>query len=147
MRVVLDTNILARAVTGPSGPASAVLRMIIAPHVLILSPFLLSELVRVLDYERLRRIHGLRSEGIVRFVAQLQAQSLLVQPRGDHVSLVVPHNPQDDPILATALAGGADVLCTRDRHFSHPDVLAFCARHSLRVCTDTELLASLRSAA
>jgi len=64
MRVVLDTNILARAYTGPSGPAAEVLRVITAPDLLVVSPFILSELTRALGYDRLRRMHGRDEAGI-----------------------------------------------------------------------------------
>lgn len=145
MRVVLDTNILARALTGPEGPAAAVLAAIVPPHLLVVSPFLLSELTRVLGYERLRAMHGRDDEGIARFILQIQEEALVVAPPEDALPATVPHDPQDDPILATAIAGQADVLCTLDRHFGHPEVLGFCAAHSLRVMTDVELLAELRA--
>ena len=145
MRIVLDTNILVRAVTGPAGPAAEVLRAISAPHLLIVSPYLLSELTSVLGYERIRRMHGLDDEGIARYVLQLQGLALVVVPSEDTLSLTVPSDPQDDAILATALTGQAGVLCTLDRHFHHPDVLATCAAHSLRIVTDIELLAELRT--
>ncbi len=144
MRVVLDTNILARAVTGPSGPAARVLSELLPPHLLIVSPFLLSELTRVLGYERLRRIHGLGDEGIARFVVQVQTQALVVEPKADLFLPNVPHDPQDDLILATALAGQANILCTLDRHFRHPDVLGYCASRGIRVLSDVQLLSELQ---
>ena len=145
MRIVLDTNILVRAVTGPAGPAAEVLRAINPFHLLIVSPFLLSELTRVLGYERIRRMHGLNDTGIARYVSQLQGLALVVVPSEDTLSATVPSDPQDDAILATAFAGQADLLCTLDRHFYHPDVLASCTAHSLRIVTDIELLADLRT--
>jgi predicted nucleic acid-binding protein len=42
---------------------------------------------------------------------------------------VVLKDPNDDPVVYTAVAGGADVICTVDRHFYQPNVLAFCSRH------------------
>ncbi len=129
--------------TGPSGPAARLLSEILPPHLLIVSPFLLSELTRVLGYERLRRIHGLGDEGIARFAMQIQAQSLVVEPATELLPPTGPHDPQDDPILATALIGQADVLCTLDRHLRHPDVLGFCASHRIRVLSDIDLLAEL----
>ena len=144
MRIVLDTNILTRAVTGPSGPAAAVLRAIISPHLLVISPFLLSELTRVLGYERIRPMHGMDDAGIAHYVHQIQEQSLMVDPAGAAMAVSVLHDPQDDPILATALAGHVDVLCTLDRHFRHPDVLTLCTAHALRILSDLELLTELR---
>jgi hypothetical protein len=49
-------------------------------------------------------------------------------------------DPNDDPVVYTALAGGADVLCTVDRHFYEPNVLSFCARYDIQVMTVVELL-------
>jgi hypothetical protein len=36
------------------------------------------------------------------------------------------------------------VLCTVDKHFYEPNVLAFCARHGIQLMTDVELLRFLR---
>ena len=52
-------------------------------------------------------------------------------------------DPKDDPVLYTAVAGKADVLCTLDRHSGAPEVLAFFADRGIRVMTDVELLGEL----
>src|SRR5262245_13418497 len=39
----------------------------------------------------------------------------------------------------------AEVLCTLDRHFRHPDVEAYCTAHGVRIVNDTELLQLLRT--
>ena len=57
---------------------------------------------------------------------------------------VVLKDPNDDPVVYTAVAGGADVICTVDRHFYQPNVLAFCSRHGIQLMTDIELLHALR---
>ena len=49
VRIVLDTNILTRAVTGPGGPAAEVLRAIVPPHLRIASPYLLAGLKRAIE--------------------------------------------------------------------------------------------------
>jgi hypothetical protein len=49
-------------------------------------------------------------------------------------------DPNDDPVVYTAVAGGADVLCARDRDFYDSNVLAFCAREDIRVMDDLALL-------
>ena len=72
MRVVLDTNILARATPGPDSLSREIVRRVReAPHVLILSPCLLSELSRVLGHERLRRAHGLDDE-VIRILTDVE---------------------------------------------------------------------------
>ncbi|MEI8022413.1 MAG: putative toxin-antitoxin system toxin component, PIN family, partial [Schlesneria sp.] len=117
MRIVLDTNILARAANGPPSPAAEVLQLSLAPpHILCVSPFLISELSRVLRYERVRRIHGMSDQVIDQFLQDLQTASLMVEPDPDESAGVVVADPDDDQIVATAIAASADVLCTLDRH-------------------------------
>jgi predicted nucleic acid-binding protein len=69
MRIVLDTNVLARAVRGGTGPAAELLGLVmVPPHTFLLSPFLLLELSRVLRYERLRKLHQLDDAQIDAYV-------------------------------------------------------------------------------
>jgi putative PIN family toxin of toxin-antitoxin system len=145
MRVVLDTNILARATPGKSGPAAAVREAIRPPHLLVLSSHLLTELAQVLRYERVRRLHGLTEGEIDRFVDALSADALMVEVKFAADSAIVPNDPDDDPIVATAVSGRAEYLCSLDRHFFQPEVQSHCAQHGIRVVTDVELLALLRT--
>jgi predicted nucleic acid-binding protein len=56
MRIVLDTNILVRANAKAKGPARELLLLIVnsPEHALLLSPFILQELERVFEYDRVR---------------------------------------------------------------------------------------------
>ena len=145
MMIVLDTNVLARATPGKAGPAAAVRRAIRPPHLLVVSPYLLTELARALRYERLREFHGMNEDEIDGFLAAIQASSLMVDtaPSG---KTIVANDPTDDPIVMTAVMGRADVLCTLDRDLHEASVVRFCASHGIRVLRDTELLAELRTA-
>ena len=59
-RVVLDSNVLARAVMSPNGLAADLLkRLVQSENQLCTSDFMLSELVRVLSYPRLQKRHKL----------------------------------------------------------------------------------------
>jgi len=40
----------------------------------------------------------------------------------------------------TAVDGKADVICTLDRDFFQPNVIAFCQEHGIAVTTDVALL-------
>lgn len=144
MRIVLDTNVLARATPGKAGPAAAVRLAIRPPHLLVLSPYLLTELGQVLRYDRVRRMHGMADERIDQYLASLQLDALVVDMAAAH-GTIVPNDPKDDPIVMTAVSGRADVLCTLDKHLRHPDVVRFCANHGVRVLDDVELLAELRA--
>jgi putative PIN family toxin of toxin-antitoxin system len=145
MRVVLDTNVLARATRGGTGPAAELLGITgLPPHMLILSPFILSELSRVLRYSRLRKIHGLDDQRIDAYVQSVQSAALLVNPPSAAAASPVSTDPDDDPVIGTAIAGTAETLCTNDRHLHQPNVKAHCAAHGIQVLTDIELLRRLR---
>ena len=147
MRVVLDTNILARATPGSGGPARELFRRCSRPpHAIVLSSELLSELSRVLRYERLRRIHGLTDDEIDEHVSDVRDASVLVLPVDSQSENIVPGDPDDNSVIATAIVGQAEILCTRDRHFQHPDVQAYCAERGIRVMSDIELIELLREA-
>lgn len=146
MRIVLDTNVLARAATGPAGPAGEVLRLVVPPNALVVSPFLIAELSRILRYERMRRLHRFDDDAIDDFVQQIESSADVVDLPDDATGSVVPGDPDDDPVIATAAAGGAEIICTRDRHFQHPTVQAYCSGRGIRVMSDVELLGLLRQA-
>jgi putative PIN family toxin of toxin-antitoxin system len=143
MRILLDTNVLARAASG-LGLAHELLVAATEPqHTLLLSPFIIAELSRVLRYARLRPIHGLDEDGMERFIADLQLVAECV-PLPEGLSGPLTADPDDDPVLATALTGHADVLCTRDRHLLDTRIATFCQSHGVRVMDDRALLALLR---
>jgi putative PIN family toxin of toxin-antitoxin system len=144
MRIVLDTNILARAVAAPRGPAGELFERIAVGQVLVVSLELLAELARVLAYDRVRRMHQLSDSGIAEFVESVETGAVVVSlpiplPR------VVPHDPDDDLIVATAVAGNANVLCTRNRHLFHEAVLTYCREWGIDIMDDIDLLARLRA--
>ena len=141
MRVVLDTNVLARAAQPSPGPArEAFLRCIRIPHVLLVSEFILEELGRVMRYPRVREMHGLDEERIQRHVEDVRRAGVLVSFPARIGETIVARDPADDPIVETAIAGQADALCSRDRHLYHPDVVAYCRSFGVAVIGDVDLL-------
>ena len=143
MRVVFDTNVLARAHQLASGPARQGLLLFTAgPHVLVVSQYLLQELRRILAYPRVLRSSGLTPADISEYLDYLASVSTLVHP------LPIPENimrdQADEPVLGTALAGNADIICTRDADFFTEEVQRFCATRSIRILTDLDLLRLLR---
>lgn len=143
MRVVLDTNVLARAVASPSGPAGEVFERIAADHRLVVSLGLLSELGRVLAYPRVRRLHRRSDDEIAELVNSIGSGALAVSLPA-LVPRIVPDDPDDDMLVATAVAGRANVLCTRNRHLFHGQVVAYCRERGIAVMDDIALLDELR---
>lgn len=141
---MLDTNILARAAYSFGGPASKVLKELRQPgHTLIASEFLLGEVSRVLRYPRLARYHGLGDAAIDRFVADVAGACLLVDLAQSPAEGVVSSDPDDDSIVATAVAGNAEVLCTLDKHLHQSEVVGYCTARGIRVLGDVDLLGLL----
>lgn len=144
MRVVLDTNVLARVVMSPSGAAAELFDRVRQSHILVVSPQITAELLRVLSYQRLRQVHQLDDSALNQFVEDIEAGSLLVQLPAA-VPRVVPHDADDDRVVATAVAGAAQVLCTRNlKHLGHSDVVRYCRERSIEILDDLALLAQLR---
>jgi putative PIN family toxin of toxin-antitoxin system len=143
MRVVLDTNILVRAAGPRGGPATDLFERLSDEHVLIVSPELLDELGRVMSYDRVRQIHLLSDAEIRAFVESIAAGGSVVSLPAP-IPRVVPHDPDDDAVVATAVAGQAQVLCTRNRHLFHHSVVAYCVERGAKVMDDMELLNRLR---
>jgi uncharacterized protein len=139
VRVVLDTNVLARAHQKAQGPARRVLLHVISgSNVLVISADILGELERVLRYPRLLTRSGLTSDDIAEYLESLGAVSCMVRP--ESVPAGVVRDPTDGPILGTALAGGADVLCTRDADLFEARVQRFCEARGIQVLTDLEFI-------
>jgi uncharacterized protein len=143
MRIAVDTAILIRGNAKATGPAKELLQVIQQTGTrLILSPYVLDEVQRVLRYPRIQALYHLRDGDIWEYVHLLESIADIVDPaEGPPIVL---KDPNDDPVVYTALAGQADILCTVDKHFYEPNVLAFCARHGIRLMSDIELLHFLR---
>lgn len=144
MRILLDTNVLARAAAGPPGLANELVLACTEPQqTLLLSPYLIAELRRVLRYPRLQAVHRLEDARIEQYVADLESVGELVL-LPDDLPVGVTADPNDDPIVATAAIGQADILCTRDRHLQEPAVRKYLTNLGVQVLGDRELLDLLR---
>lgn len=139
MRVVCDTNILARSYPDALGPSRRLLNALRdGPHHMVISPPMLDELERTLGYPRLQTRWRTNPQKIIRYRRRLEAIAELREPaQGPRI---VPGDPDDDGIIYTAVAGAAEVICTRDLHFRQPEVLQYCQRRGIRILSDLELL-------
>ncbi len=146
MRVVVDSNVLARAVYSVGGSAEETVRQLKnSPHALLVSAFILEELRRVLQYPRLRKLHGFDDQTIDRLVADLTIGTDVVEVADEQVVPVVASDPDDDHVIAAAVVGNADVICTWNRHFYQKEVIDYCRQRSIEIMKNGELLRLLRS--
>jgi putative PIN family toxin of toxin-antitoxin system len=146
MRVVLDTNVLVRAAMSPGGLAGVLQTMLRKPkHELIVSTWLLQELEDVLCRPRLRQYHKFDDSRVRQIVFDLDVIATRTIIGSRPSSAIVPADPKDDPVVLTAIAGEADVICTLDAHLQTPQVRAYCSQHGIRILSDVELIQELRA--
>ena len=143
-KIVLDTNIIARAVASPFGLASELLRRAITKeNLLCTSNFMIAELDRVLRYPRFRKIHGLSDIEIESFVRSIQQVSLVIEVQAAK-SAAVTRDRDDDPVIETAILAKANYLCSIDKDICGKEVVAHCREFGVEVVTDIDLINILR---
>jgi putative PIN family toxin of toxin-antitoxin system len=140
--IVADANVLLSALRSTNGASHAVLRAMLTGDV----AFAISPPV-VLEYESVLKRSGIlgdtpwiRLDQIDGILDALCACGKLVEPWFHFRPFL--DDPKDDPYIDCALAGGASVILSRDRHFRHPAVAAF----GLRVLSAGEYLTERRAA-
>jgi len=107
MRVFLDTNVIISA-TATRGLCADVFREVLLSHELIVSEPLLTEVRRVLSAK-----FGADAEMIESVIRILEQDTIFSQPLD--LPDVTIRDRDDLPILASALAGRAEVLVTGDK--------------------------------
>jgi putative PIN family toxin of toxin-antitoxin system len=130
MRAVLDTNVLISAYVFPGGTPESVFRLALEGHLEIgPSRPLLAELGRVLELKF--GWEAARAEAVVAQVARI---ATLVEPA--ETIRVVSADPADDRVLEAALAFGADLIVSGDRH-----LLDLGAWHGIEIVSPAGLAA------
>jgi len=107
VKIFLDTNVLISAYMA-RGICADLLRYILAEHELVTGEINLDELRRVLK-DRFRA----SAAQLQAIDAELRAQTIV--PKPDAPSPIVRRDPDDAWVLASAVAGAADMLVTGDQ--------------------------------
>ena len=139
MRLVLDTNVLVSGLAYASGPPG---RLVAAwrsgAFTLVSSDFMLGELARVLS--RMAPRTGMSLRDVRDFLDAFRTAVDWVDPDATSLAQALSsglRDPNDVPVLALAIASGADGLVTGDKDLlalasSYPILTPaeFCARHA-----------------
>ncbi len=112
MRVLLDTNGFVKALRNPGGPSGRVVRAALEGRLALLtSEYLRREILEVFARPRIRRLFP-RDVDPAEWLRDIEAACAL--DVGDVVGPELVADPDDNPIVWAAFAGGADYLLTWD---------------------------------
>lgn len=136
MRIVLDTNILVSALISQAGPPGQVLAEVKRGRLtLITSVFQIAELRRVLSRPHLRRV--IAPDAAHDLMANIEVVGEVV---GDLPDVTASPDPDDNLILATAIAGRADRIVSGDK----TDMLALGRVEGIPIVTASAAAEELR---
>jgi len=113
-RVVLDTNIFVSGLLSSKGHPRQIIDAWLDEHfTLVTSPYLVGELIHVLDYPRIaERIH-LKETEVDAILAALLAQAEMAP--GELELPGVTRDPKDDAVVACAVESVADYIVSGDQ--------------------------------
>jgi len=134
-RAVADTTVLVSAFLAPRGVASEFLRRARrGAFEIILAPAILDEMQDLLlRRPRLRRRYPYSDDRVQRYHRLLQATTSVVVDVPPLTGVV--RDPNDDMVIACALAAAADYVVTRDK-----DLLSLGAHEGIRMVTPRQFL-------
>ena len=148
---VFDNNVLLQAMSNANGPAGACMQAVREGRIrLCVGRDLLAEFEAVAARPLLVRKLRLTETGTARFITELLALAEMIDP----VPSVFTHpiDPKDTMVVNLAVAAGAHVITSRDRHLlslrdpTVPAGLEFMSRFGfIEVLTPVELLNRLSS--
>lgn len=122
MRVALDTNVLVSAVA-TRGLCADIFNLVLVQHQLVVGVTVLNELQKVLRQKI--RVPG----KIVSELDGLLRREAIIAARASALGIAI-RDETDGPVLAEAVAGGAEVLVTGDR-----DLLEITDKLPIRILT------------
>ena len=137
LKVVLDTNQFVSALISKQGPpAQLVQAWRERVYLLAMSKPLQKELERVLGYERLRRAYDIPHAEIHALFALIEHEAIMV-PDPPSLTVIV-EDPDDNHVLACAVAVEADYIVSGDQHLlglrRYEGIEIVTARHFLTYC-------------
>jgi putative PIN family toxin of toxin-antitoxin system len=138
LRLVADTNTVVSALLWHGAPHRLFEAIEAQELSFYASRALIDELADVLSRRKLLRAVRASGKSALALVAEYQALVQLVQPRA--LRRPVGRDPDDDAVIACALAARADLVVTGDQ-----DLLVLKSHRRIRIVTSAEALAVIAS--
>ena len=136
MRVTVDNNIVVSAFLWGGNPRRVLNAARSGAITIFTSPALIAELTDVLFRTRFQPRIAEVGSSAARMLDEYQAFATIVD--APDIDPVINRDPDDDAVLACALASESDVIVSGDK-----DVLDLTQRGHIRIPTATELLSEL----
>ena len=119
-RIVIDTNILVRAILTPKGNPAKILKLVLEGKLnLIISLAILEETQQVLRYPRLVKLmqkNKITRKKVYDFLEKMSKVAVITP---DKLEIdAIPDDPADNKILACGLEGEADFIISGDHHLT-----------------------------
>jgi hypothetical protein len=141
IRAVVDTNTLISGIISPLGASAQIVRRWQrGDFLLVTSPALLVELRRVLHYPRVADRLGWSDDERLQFMKNFQTLAVITPGELELPGLT--RDPKDDPVVACAVEGEAEVIVSGDQ-----DLLTLGTYGDVRVVRPSEFLALLQAQA
>lgn len=123
MRIMLDTNVLISMILFPREQFSQMLDYITHNHTLVLSSFIIEEMEAVVE-----RKFPSKKDCLMRFLSSLNYE-LILTPHKLKPNLFEIRDPNDYPVLYSAIIGSIDIFLTGDKDFKNisiekPEILS-----------------------
>jgi uncharacterized protein len=143
IRAVLDTNVWVSALLTPGHPPAKILEFSLTGKLrLIISPGIIKEIGRVLQYPKVKKAlekQQITSQEVEEVILKVLRVALITP--GEILVEAVPGDPTDDMVIACALEGKADFIISGDHHLT--DLESYQGIKILDPATFYELLRSL----
>lgn len=136
MRAVIDTNVLLSGLIWHGPPHRLIEQVRAGPLTLISSPALLAELAEVITRAKFAAILGRSNTSPDRTLAEVRLLAEMVDPPPLPAS--VSRDPDDDAVLALAVAAQVDLIVTGDA-----DLLVLGAYAGIPIVTPNQAIALL----
>lgn len=122
MRIMLDTNVFLSSLLFPSERMNRMMRFILEGHRLVLSSFVVDELIYVVRRKFPGKLQAVES------LLTAMSFELTYTPQELKTGLFEIRDAKDYPVLYSAILEGVDILITGDKDFSdveieHPEIL------------------------
>jgi len=139
LRAAIDANVFASATHNPKSPPAKIIHAWFKDRFqLILSPAILAEIRRVMQYPRIRKASAWTGVEVAELISLLETNAEIQVPGA--LDLKVVRDPTDDKYMVAAVEGRADYIVSGDK-----DLLDLSRYEDIEIVSPRQFLQILAS--